>query len=194
MSIRLGFYICHCGINIAGKVRVEEVAAFARNLKNVAIARDYKFMCSDPGQEMIEKDIKEFNLNRVVVASCSPRLHEKTFQGACRRAGLNPYFFQMASVREQVSWVTEDGDEATRKAKTLAAAAINRVNYHESLYDREAVVHPDIMVVGAGIAGMQASLDLANSDYKVYLVDRSPTIGGMMARLDKTFPTNDCAM
>ncbi|OQY10670.1 MAG: hypothetical protein B6I30_08300, partial [Desulfobacteraceae bacterium 4572_187] len=106
MSIRVGFYVCHCGINIAGKVRVEEVADFARKLKNVVIARDYKFMCSDPGQEMIEKDIRKFNLNRVVVASCSPRLHEKTFQSACRRAALNPYFFQMASVREQVSWVT----------------------------------------------------------------------------------------
>jgi len=193
MSIRLGFYVCHCGINIAGKVRVEEVAAFARTLKNVVIARDYKFMCSDPGQEMIEKDIKELDLNRVVVASCSPRLHEKTFQGACRRAGLNPYFFQMASVREQVSWVTEDKDEATRKAKTLAAAAINRVNYHESLYDREAVVHPDIMVVGAGISGMQAALDIGNAGHKVYLVEKSTTIGGHMLQFDKTFPTLDCA-
>jgi heterodisulfide reductase subunit A len=193
MSIRLGFYICHCGINIAGKVRVEEVAAFARELKNVVIARDYKFMCSDPGQEMIEKDIKEYDLNRVVVASCSPRLHEKTFQGACQRAGLNPYFFQMASVREQVSWVTEDKDEATRKAKTLVAGAINRVNYHESLDSREASVHPDIMVVGGGIAGMQAALDIGNAGHKVYLVEKSTTIGGHMLQFDKTFPTLDCA-
>ena len=119
MSIKIGFYICHCGVNIAGKVRVEEVAEFVRGLKNVVVARDYKFMCSDPGQEMIVKDIEELGLNRVVVASCSPRMHEKTFQGACQRAGLNPYYFQMASVREQVSWVTKDEDEATRKAKTL---------------------------------------------------------------------------
>ncbi len=193
MSIRLGFYVCHCGINIAGKVRVEEVAAFARELKNVVIARDYKFMCSDPGQEMIEKDIKEFDLNRVVVASCSPRLHEKTFQGACQRAGLNPYFFQMASVREQVSWVTEDENEATRKAKTLVAGAINRVNYHESLDAREASVHPDIMVVGGGIAGMQAALDIGDAGHKVYLVEKSTTIGGHMLQFDKTFPTLDCA-
>ncbi len=193
MSIRLGFYVCHCGINIAGKVRVEELAAFTRELKNVVIARDYKFMCSDPGQEMIEKDIKEFNLNRVVVASCSPRLHEKTFQGACQRAGLNPYFFQMASVREQVSWVTQDEDEATRKAKTLAAAAINRVNYHERLDAREVSVHPDIMVVGGGIAGMQAALDVGSSGHKVYLVEKSSTIGGHMLQFDKTFPTLDCA-
>ncbi len=127
MPLNIGFYICHCGINIAFKVRVAEVAAFVRKLPDVVVARDYKFMCSDPGQEMIENDIKEFGLNRVVVASCSPRLHEKTFQGACQRAGLNPYMFQMASVREQVSWVTAGEDEATRKAKTLAAAAVNRV-------------------------------------------------------------------
>ena len=193
MSIRIGFYVCHCGINIAGKVRVEEVADFVRELKNVVIARDYKFMCSDPGQEMIEKDIKEFALNRVVVASCSPRLHEKTFQSACQRAGLNPYFFQMASVREQVSWVTEDPDEATDKAKTLAAAAVNRVNFHQSLESRKARVHPDVLVVGGGIAGMQASLDIAKAGSMVYLVEKDPTIGGHMLQFDKTFPTLDCA-
>ena len=193
MSVRIGFYICHCGINIAGKVRVEEVAAFAGELKNVVIARDYKFMCSDPGQEMIEKDIRGYKLNRVVVASCSPRLHEKTFQGACQRAGLNPYLFQMASVREHVSWVTEDHDEATAKAKTLAAAAINRVNYHERLESRKSKVHPDVLVVGGGIAGMQAALDVAKAGNKVYLVEKDPTIGGHMLQFDKTFPTLDCA-
>jgi len=193
MSVKIGFYICHCGINIAYKVRVEEVAAFARKLPNVVTARDYKFMCSDPGQEMIEKDIREYGLNRVVVASCSPRLHEKTFQGACRRAGLNPYMFQMASVREQVSWVTQDEDEATRKAKTLAAAAINRVNYHHKLETREVSVHPDILVLGGGIAGMQAALDIGNSGHTVYLVEKAATIGGHMLQFDKTFPTLDCA-
>lgn len=193
MAIKIGFYICHCGINIAHKVRVEEVAAFARKLDNVVVARDYKFMCSDPGQEMIEKDIREYALNRVVVASCSPRLHEKTFQGACKRAGLNPYMFQMASVREQVSWVTADEDIATRKAKTLVAGAINRVNFHHGLETREVNVHPDILVVGGGIAGMQAALDIGNSGGKVYLVERSTTIGGHMLQFDKTFPTLDCA-
>ncbi len=193
MPIRIGFYICHCGINIAYRVRVAEVAAFARQLKNVVVARDYKFMCSDPGQEMIEKDIREMGLNRVVVASCSPRLHEKTFQNACERAGLNPYYFQMASVREQVSWVTDDEDVATRKAKTLAAAAINRVNYHHALETREVRVNPDIMVVGGGIAGMQAALDIAASGNRVYLVEKDPTIGGHMLQFDKTFPTLDCA-
>jgi heterodisulfide reductase subunit A len=193
MSVRIGFYICHCGINIAGKVRVEDVAAFVRSLKNVVVARDYKFMCSDPGQEMIEKDIKKFDLNRVVVASCSPRLHEKTFQSACRRAGLNPYFFQMASVREQVSWVTEDPEAATRKAKILAAAAVNRVNFHKRLESRKSKVHPDVLVVGGGIAGMQAALDVAKAGNKVYLVEKDSTIGGHMLQFDKTFPTLDCA-
>ena len=193
MSVKIGFYICHCGINIAYKVRVEEVAAFARELQNVVVARDYKFMCSDPGQAMIEKDIHEFNLNRVVVASCSPRLHAKTFMAACQRAGLNPYYFQMASVREQVSWVTENEDDATAKAKSLTAAAINRVNYHESLEAREADVYPDMLVVGGGIAGMQAAIDIGNSGHKVYLVEKGTTIGGHMLQFDKTFPTLDCA-
>ena len=193
MPIRIGFYICHCGINIAYRVHVEEVAAFARLLPNVAVARDYKFMCSDPGQEMIENDIRTLGLNRVVVASCSPRLHEKTFQAACRRAGLNPYFFQMASVREHVSWVTEDEGEATRKAKTLAAAAIHRVALHHALGTREVEVHPDVLVLGAGIAGMQAALDIANGGHKVYLVEKQSTIGGHMLQFDKTFPTLDCA-
>ncbi|MGD9368351.1 MAG: NAD(P)-binding protein [Desulfobacteraceae bacterium] len=193
MTLRIGFYICHCGINIAHKVRVEEVAAFALGLPNVVVARDYKFMCSDPGQAMIEKDIAELGLSRVVVASCSPRLHAKTFMGACGRAGLNPYYFQMASVREQVSWVTLDEDTATDKAKTLVAGAVNRVNYHESLETRHAPVHPDMLVVGGGIAGMQAALDIAQGGHKVYLVEKNTTIGGHMLQFDKTFPTLDCA-
>lgn len=193
MVPRIGFYICHCGTNIAGKVDVQEVAEFAGGLRNVVVARDYKFMCSDPGQEMIQKDIRELGLTRVVVASCSPRLHERTFRTACRRAGLNPYYFQMACVREHCSWVTEDPGEATRKAKALAAAAINRVNFHKSLHKREVGVNPDVLVVGAGIAGIQASLDIARAGYKVHLVEKEPSIGGHMVQFDKTFPTLDCA-
>ena len=191
--VRIGFYICHCGINIAYRVRVEEVAGFAAKLKNVVVARDYKFMCSDPGQGMIESDIKELGLNRIVVASCSPRLHGKTFMGVCQRAGINPYYFQMASVREQVSWVTDDEDLATAKAKSLAAAAIYRVNYHEELETRHAPVNPNVLVVGGGIAGMQAALDIADAGYQVYLVEKDTTIGGHMLQFDKTFPTLDCA-
>ncbi|GAB6145034.1 FAD-dependent oxidoreductase [Desulfocicer niacini] len=193
MNIRIGFYVCHCGINIAGMVRVEEVAAYARTIKNVVISRDYKFMCSDPGQELIEKDIRDYQLNRVVVASCSPRLHEKTFQSVLARTGLNPYQFQMASVREQVSWVTDDRDRATRKAKTLAAAALARVNFHQSLAQRKVSIHPDIMVVGGGIAGMQAAIDIGNSGLTAWLVEKDTTIGGHMLQFDKTFPTLDCA-
>lgn len=193
MSIRIGFYICHCGINIAGVVRVDEVAAFARTQRNVVVSRDYKFMCSDPGQELIENDIRSYGLNRVVVASCSPRLHEKTFQKACLRAGLNPYYFQMASVREQVSWVTDNPDTATVKAKTLAAAALNRVNFHEHLDQRYVSIHPDVLVVGGGIAGMQSAIDIGNAGRTAWLVEKDTTIGGHMLQFDKTFPTLDCA-
>ncbi|NNG01860.1 MAG: FAD-dependent oxidoreductase [Desulfobacteraceae bacterium] len=193
MLSKIGFYVCHCGINIAHRVDVAAVAAFARRLPNVVIARDYKFMCSDPGQAMIENDIKTLGLSRVVVASCSPRLHGKTFMGTCQRAGLNPYYFQMASVREQVSWVTLDDSAATDKAKSLVAAAVYRVNSHERLETREVAVNPDMLVVGGGIAGMQAAIDIGNAGHQVYLVERDTTIGGHMLQFDKTFPTLDCA-
>lgn len=193
MKERIGFYICHCGTNIAGKVRVDEVSRFASSLEGVVVSRDYKFMCSDPGQEMIQRDIRDMGLNRVVVASCSPRLHERTFQGALERAGLNPYLFQMSCIREHCSWVIEDADEATSKAKALVAAAIRRVSRHEKLQRRRVKVHPDVLVVGAGISGIQASLEIAASGHRVYLVEREPSIGGHMVKFDKTFPTLDCA-
>jgi heterodisulfide reductase subunit A len=193
MANRIGVYVCHCGTNIAGKVDTTAVAAFAGGLKNVAVARDYKFMCSDPGQETIIRDIRALRLNRVVVASCSPRLHEKTFQNACLRAGLNPFLFQMTCIREHCSWVVADPAEATAKAKHLVAGAVDRVNHHEELYSRTEAVHPDVLVVGGGIAGIQAALDIARSGHKVHLVERGPSIGGHMAQFDKTFPTLDCA-
>ncbi|WP_461208659.1 FAD-dependent oxidoreductase [Desulfocurvus sp. DL9XJH121] len=193
MANRIGVYVCHCGTNIAGKVDSEGVAEFAMSLPGVAVARDYKFMCSDPGQDMIIEDIKNLGINRVVVASCSPRLHEKTFQKACARAGLNPYYFQMTCIREHCSWVTEDPAEATLKAKHLVAAAVARVNWHQELHSREVPVNPDVMVVGGGIAGIQAALDVARSGHQVHLIERAPSIGGHMAQFDKTFPTLDCA-
>ena len=194
MSERIGFYICHCGINIAYRVRVEEIAEYVATLPNVAISRDYLFMCSDPGQELIEKDIHQYDLTRVVVASCSPRMHEKTFRAACERAGLNPYrAFHMVSVREHVSWVTEDEEEATEKAKHLVGAGILRVTQQYDLTPARFSVCTNTLVVGGGIAGMQASLDIAKAGYQVYLVERQPTIGGHMLQYDKTFPTLDCA-
>ena len=190
---RIGVYICHCGTNIAGKVDVEKVRDFAASLDYVVIARDYKFMCSNPGQELIINDIKEHNLNRVVVASCSPRMHEKTFRNACKKAGLNPYYFQMATIREQSSWVTEDNETATKRAMDLVQAAVNRVTHHEPLTPRIVDIKQSALVIGGGIAGMQAALEIADAGKKVYLVEREPSIGGHMAKFDKTFPTLDCA-
>ena len=193
MEPKIGVYICHCGSNIAGTVDTTEVARFAQGLEGVVVARDYKFMCSDPGQELIKKDIKELGLNRVVVASCSPTMHEPTFRRACQEAGLNPYLFEMANIREQASWVTEDKEAATEKAKALVSAAVRRVFYHQPLETKEVPVNPNTLVVGGGIAGIQAALKIADSEHKVYLVERTPSIGGHMAQLDKTFPTLDCS-
>ncbi len=193
MEPRIGVYICHCGSNIAGMVDCEEVARFAQGLEAVVVARDYKFMCSDPGQEIIKKDIRELGLNRVVVASCSPTMHEPTFRRAIQDAGLNPYFFEMANIREHCSWVTGDKEKATEKAKALVAAAVRRVYYHQPLESREVTINPNTLVLGGGIAGIQAALKIADSGNKVYLVEKSPSIGGHMAQLDKTFPTLDCS-
>jgi heterodisulfide reductase subunit A len=193
MEPKIGVYICHCGSNIAGTVDTEAVAHFAQDLEGVVVARDYKFMCSDPGQELIKKDIKELGLNRVVVASCSPTMHEPTFRRACQEAGVNPYLFEMANIREHVSWVTEDKQAATEKAKALVSAAVRRVYYHQPLETKEVPVNPNTLVVGGGIAGIQAALKIADSEHQVYLVERSPSIGGHMAQLDKTFPTLDCS-
>ena len=190
---KIGVYVCHCGSNIAGNVDVQQVVEFAKGLKAVAVAREYKFMCSDPGQSMIKEDIKQLGLNRVVVASCSPLLHEKTFRRAVQEAGVNPYLFEMANIREHCSWVTEDSAAATEKAKALVSAAVKRVYYHQPLETREVPVNPNTVVVGGGIAGIQAALEIADSGNKVYLVERDPSIGGHMIQFDKTFPTLDCS-
>jgi heterodisulfide reductase subunit A len=190
---RVGVYVCHCGVNIAGTVDVNEIAEFAGDMPNVVVSREYKFMCSDPGQELIANDIRELDLNRVVVASCSPLMHEATFRRATSEGGINPFYFQMANIREQVSWVTEDEKDATAKAKALVAAAVRRVALSEPLEIRTVPVHEDVMVVGGGIAGIHAALTLTDAGKRVYLVEREPTIGGHMAQFDKTFPTLDCA-
>ena len=194
MQERIGFYICHCGINIASRVRCDEVAEYIGAMPGVEVSRHYLFMCSDAGQEMIVKDVGTYGLTRVVVASCSPRMHENTFRGAVARAGLNPYrCFHHVCVREHVSWVHTDKDIATEKAKILSRAGVLRVNHQRDLQPKHFPVNPNTLVVGGGIAGMQAALDVASAGYHVYLVEKQATIGGHMLQYDKTFPTLDCA-
>jgi heterodisulfide reductase subunit A len=192
-AARVGVYICHCGSNIAGTVDVFDVAAYAATLPNVAVAREYRYMCSSTGQEMIKRDIGELGLNRVVVASCSPRMHEPTFRAALAEAGLNPYLLTMANIREHCSWITKDKAVGTAKAKILISGAVHRVIWQEPLTEREVPVTPVALVVGGGIAGIQASLSIAEAGYQVYLVEKDTSIGGRMAQLDKTFPTLDCS-
>ncbi|MGD0876720.1 MAG: FAD-dependent oxidoreductase [Anaerolineales bacterium] len=190
---RIGVYICQCGTNIAGIVDVDRVVNFAAQLNGVVIARLYTYMCSDPGQALIKEDIQSENLDRVVVASCSPLMHEGTFRRACAEAGLNPYLFQMTNIREHCAWVTEDPAVATEKAEALVSAAVQRVRWQIPLETRQVELKQSALVVGAGIAGIEAALRLADSGKKVYLVEREPSIGGHMSRLYKTFPTLDCA-
>ncbi len=194
MRDRVGVYVCHCGSNISAVVDCEDVASWAgTELDDVVIARDYKFMCSAMGQSLVEKDIKEHGLTRVVVAACSPHLHEKTFRKACANAGLNPYLFQMVNIREHVSWVTKDKIAATHKAKALVSASVERVKCQVPLEPKFVKVNPTTLVIGGGITGLQAATELADAGYPVYLVERESSIGGHMARFDKTFPTLDCA-
>lgn len=193
MSEKVGVYICHCGSNIAKTVDVVEVADWAGTQPEVEIAREYKFMCSSLGQDLIEEDIRENGLTRVVVAACSPHMHEKTFRTACERAGLNPFLFEMANIREHNSWTTDDREAATEKAKAVINAAVERVIHHKPLEMMPLEINPNTMVVGGGIAGISAALELADAGYHVYLVEREPSIGGHMAQLDKTFPTLDCS-
>jgi heterodisulfide reductase subunit A len=193
---RIGVYVCHCGSNIAGTVDVENVSHWAgEELKDrgVVVSRDYKFMCSSLGQELIEQDIKEQGLTRVVVAACSPHLHENTFRTATKRGGLNPYLCELCSIREQVSWVHTDKAAATEKAKAVISGAVERVIHNEPLEPLHVPIHEATMVVGGGIAGIQAALEIADAGHPVYMVEREPSIGGHMAQFDKTFPTLDCA-
>jgi heterodisulfide reductase subunit A len=177
-----------CGTNIAKIVDVEAVAAFASGLPDVVLAKTYKYMCSNPGQEMIAQDIKENNLNRVVVAACSPNMHERTFRSALRTAGLNQYLLEMANIREQCSWVHHDPVEATEKAKSLVQAAVRRVQLHEPLENVSVDMCPKVLVIGGGIAGMTAALELADAGNTVYLVEKDDHLGGNLSRVDLTAP------
>lgn len=190
---RIGVFVCHCGLNIAKTVRVNELVEFARTLPDVVVAEEYKFMCSTPGQELIQNDIKKHNLDRVIVAACSPLMHEKTFRKVIENAGLNQYLLTIVNVREQTSWVTPDIEVGTAKGKALINGAVYRARLLNPLVSRVIDVNPDVVVVGGGIAGIQAALQLGDVGKKVYLVEKSPTIGGHMAQFDKTFPTLDCS-
>ncbi|RBQ22665.1 CoB--CoM heterodisulfide reductase iron-sulfur subunit A [Candidatus Methanobinarius endosymbioticus] len=192
---RIGVYVCHCGINIGGVVDVPAVAEYAKTLPNVVLAKDYKYYCSDPGQQVIQDDIKEHNLNRIVVAACSPRLHEPTFRRCVREAGLNQFLFEFANLREHDSWVhMGEPESATEKAKDLTRMAIAKARLLEPLEASVVSVDNRAMVIGGGVAGIQSALDLADMGFQTYMVEKQPTIGGRMGQLDKTFPTLDCSM
>jgi len=194
MMTKIGVYVCHCGLNIAGVVDVENVVEYAKTLPDVVIARHYAYMCSEPGQRMIQEDIKAEKLDRVVIATCSPRMHEETFRGAIAETGLNAYLMEIVNLREHVAWAhTHEPEKATEKAKALVRMGVARAKFLEPLEKRSVAVEKSVLVVGGGIAGIQTSLDVANAGFKVYLVEKTPSIGGRMAQLDKTFPTLDCS-
>jgi heterodisulfide reductase subunit A len=194
-EIRAGVYVCRCGLNIAGTVDCRAVAEYAGGLEGVAVARDNAYLCSGTGQQVIKDDIAELGLNRVVVASCSPRLHEPTFRQMCLEAGLNPYLLEMANIREQCSWVHgHDPAGATAKARDLVRMALGRARLLAPQEEPELPVSRRCLVIGGGVAGIQAALDLADNGFKVHLVEKRPSIGGIMAQLDKTYPTMDCSI
>lgn len=191
---KIGVYVCHCGLNIAGVVDVKKVVEYTKNLPDVAIAKHYTYVCSEPGQRMVQEDIREHGLDRIVIATCSPRMHEETFRKTIEQAGLNPYILEIVNLREHCSWPHSDEPEkATEKAKELVRMGIARVRLLEPLERRKVSAEKSVLVVGGGIAGIQASLDSADAGLQVYLVEKAPSIGGRMAQLDKTFPTLDCS-
>jgi len=190
---RIGVFVCHCGENISRTVDVERVARAAESISGVAYACDYKYMCSDPGQNLLKKAVADHNLDGIVVAACSPRMHEKTFRKAAQTAGLNPYLVEMANIREHCSWVHEDKEEATVKATEIVTMLVERVKMNKKLQPITVPVTKRALVIGGGIAGIQAALDIADCGHHVVLVEREPSIGGHMAQLSETFPTLDCS-
>lgn len=192
---RIGVYVCHCGLNIAQSVDCGRVARTVENEDGVVVSKDIVYACSEPGQQQIKQDIIDNGLDRIVIASCSPRLHEPTFKKMIDSVGLNPYMLDMANLREQCSWVhMNDRDGATLKAETLVNMSISRVRHLKPLTEETLPLTPKTLVIGGGVAGIQAALDLADSGYDVILVEKSPSVGGVMAQIDKTFPTMDCSI
>jgi heterodisulfide reductase subunit A len=194
-DLRIGVFVCDCGLNIAGTVNCQAVADYAETLDDVVAVVRNKYTCADPGQNEIKKAIGEHNLNRVVVASCTPKIHEPTFRNCVAEAGLNPYLFEMVNIREQCSWVHQrEKEKATEKAKDLIRSGVARARFLEPQIEEEVPVTKAALVIGGGIAGIQAALDLADAGHKVYLVEKEPSIGGIMAAIDKTYPTMDCSI
>jgi len=188
MERKIGVYICECGPNIAEKVDIDKVIDAVSSLDGVAVAERYKLLCSADGKKFLEEQIKKHDLTHLVVSACSPKQHEQTFMEVCENAGINPYLFQLANIREQCAWITEDKDEATEKAIKLTKAAIGRVRYHSSLEKKEVECNPDVLVIGGGIGGIEASLQLAGPDRKIYLVEKTSSLGGLITNFEKTFP------
>jgi len=188
MERKIGVYVCECGPNIAEKVDIDKVLNAVSSLEGVAVAEKYKLLCSVDGKKFLEDEIKKHGLTHLVVSACSPKQHEQTFMEVCENAGINPYLFQLANIREQCAWITEDKDEATEKAIRLTKAAIRRVRYHSSLEKKEIECNPDVLVIGGGVAGIEASLQLASSDRKIYLVEKNSSLGGLITNFEKTFP------
>ena len=194
-DVRIGVFVCQCGLNIGKTVDCKKVALAALDVGDVMVSKDITYACSEPGQMEIRKDIEENKLNRVVIASCSPRLHEPTFRNMMKETGLNPFLLEMANLREQCSWVhLKEPEAATAKAMDLVDMAISRVRLLSPLTEEQIPLTKKTLVIGGGIAGIQTALDLADTGYQVILVEKSPSIGGLMARLDKTFPTMDCSI
>ncbi len=194
-DLRVGVFVCDCGLNIAGTVDTADVAQFAETLPDVVAVVRNRYTCADPGQNEIKRAIAEHNLNRVVVASCTPKIHEPTFRNCVAEAGLNPYLMEMANIREHCSWVhMQDKAAATRKARDLVRSAVERARLLEAQDEATFPVTDAALVIGGGVAGIQAALELADGGHQVYLVEKGPSIGGIMAALDKTYPTMDCSI
>lgn len=194
-KLRIGVYVCHCGLNIAQTVDCDDVAAKAADLPDVIVSKGIGYACSEPGQRVIREDIAQNGLNRIVMASCSPRLHEPTFRQVLKDAGLNPYLLEMANLREQCSWVhMKSPAEATDKAYDLVMMGVARARRLAALSEQHLPMTQRALVIGGGVAGIQSALDLADNGYDVIMVEKQPSIGGIMAQLDKTFPTMDCSI
>ena len=194
-GLRIGVFVCDCGMNIAGTVDTEAVAKFAAELPDVTAVVRNRYTCADPGQKEIRRAIAEHDLNRVVVASCTPKIHEGTFRQCVAEAGLNPYLMEMANIREHCSWVhMQDREAATEKAKDLVNSAVGRARLLVAQDEKRFPVTDAALVIGGGVAGIQAALELADGGHQVYLVEKEPSIGGIMSAIDKTFPTMDCSI